>query len=50
MFLFMAFAIFRGKLSIKRADDCIGLILLWPFTMMNDRMRTKLGRLLNPNS
>lgn len=49
MLIFAAFAAVRNKFTLKQFQEVLGLIFMWPMTMMNEKMRLRLGRLLNPN-
>lgn len=49
MLIFAAFATIRNKLTSNQFQEVLGLIFMWPMTMMNEKMRLRLGRLLNPN-
>lgn len=49
MLILAAFAAIRSKMTPKQFDDVLGLIVMWPLTLMNEKMRLRLGHLLNPN-
>lgn len=49
MLIFSAFATVRTKLTPKQFQEVLGLIFMWPMTLMNEKMRLRLAYLLNPN-
>jgi F0F1-type ATP synthase membrane subunit a len=49
MLFFSAFATVRTKLTPSQFKEVLGLIFMWPMTLLNEKMRLRLAHLLNPN-
>ena len=49
MLVFSAFAAVRTKMTPNQFKEVLGLIFMWPMTLLNEKMRLRLAHLLNPN-